>query len=194
MKELIVNVEKLETRVALLEDGRLEEFSIERSDRERLAGSIFKGRVHNLEEGLQAAFVDIGVGKNAFLHFWDMEPRTEEDIDNLDGPESASDVELAEPEPEPEAEGEQLDSEPDPVAAELQDAETLPLEPEPAELVGEVGAEPAPPLPEPAEAAPELAAEPEPEPEPEREPEPEVTRTEMPVVRPRAMRGRKRGV
>ncbi|MDI9383461.1 MAG: Rne/Rng family ribonuclease [Verrucomicrobiota bacterium] len=84
MKEIIINVEKLETRVALLEDGRLEEFSIERSDRERLAGSIFKGRIHNLEEGLQAAFVDIGVDKNAFLHFWDMEPRGHEDIDDFD--------------------------------------------------------------------------------------------------------------
>ena len=95
MKEIIINVEKLETRVALLEDGRLEEFSIERSDRERLAGSIFKGRIHNLEEGLQAAFVDIGVDKNAFLHFWDMEPRGHEDIDDFDTILDAERIEIA---------------------------------------------------------------------------------------------------
>ncbi|MDW7981034.1 MAG: Rne/Rng family ribonuclease, partial [Verrucomicrobiales bacterium] len=73
-KEIILNVEPLETRVALLEEGRLEEFNIERQGDERLAGSIFKGRVRNLEEGLKAAFVDIGFEKNAFLHYWDIVP------------------------------------------------------------------------------------------------------------------------
>jgi len=73
-KEVIVNVEALETRVAVLEDGHLEEFSIERSTDERLAGSVFKGRVRNLEDGLKAAFVDIGFEKNAFLHYWDIVP------------------------------------------------------------------------------------------------------------------------
>ena len=73
-KEVIINAETLETRVAVMEDGRLEEFNIERATEERLVGSIFKGRVRNLEDGLKAAFVDIGFEKNAFLHYWDIVP------------------------------------------------------------------------------------------------------------------------
>jgi ribonuclease G len=73
-KEVIINAEALETRVAVLEDGKLEEFTIERTSEERLVGSIFKGKVRNLEDGLKAAFVDIGYEKNAFLHYWDIVP------------------------------------------------------------------------------------------------------------------------
>ena len=67
-REIVVNIEKLETRVAVLENGRLEEYMIEHPDEERLVGSIFRGRIQNLEDDLQAAFVDIGLKKNAFLH------------------------------------------------------------------------------------------------------------------------------
>ncbi|MGH7967226.1 MAG: Rne/Rng family ribonuclease, partial [Limisphaerales bacterium] len=73
-KEVVINAESLETRVAVLEEGRLEEFNIERTTEERLVGSIFKGKVRNLEDGLKAAFVDIGFEKNAFLHYWDIVP------------------------------------------------------------------------------------------------------------------------
>jgi ribonuclease G len=73
-KEVVINAETLETRVAVLEDGKLEEFNIERTTEERLVGSIFKGRVRNLENNLKAAFVDIGFEKNAFLHYWDIVP------------------------------------------------------------------------------------------------------------------------
>ena len=73
-KEIIINAETLETRVAVIEDGKLEEFNIERTTEERLVGSIFKGKVRNLEDGLKAAFVDIGFEKNAFLHYWDIVP------------------------------------------------------------------------------------------------------------------------
>ena len=73
-KEVIINAESLETRVAVTEEGRLEEFTIERNTEERLVGSIYKGRVRNLEDGLKAAFVDIGFEKNAFLHYWDIVP------------------------------------------------------------------------------------------------------------------------
>jgi ribonuclease G len=75
-KEVIINAETLETRVAVTEDGKLEEFNIERTTEERLVGSIFKGRVRNLEDGLKAAFVDIGFEKNAFLHYWDIVPNS----------------------------------------------------------------------------------------------------------------------
>jgi ribonuclease G len=72
--EVIINAEPLETRVALLEESRLEDYTVERSNTERLVGSIYKGKVKNLEDGLKAAFVDIGFDKNAFLHYWDIIP------------------------------------------------------------------------------------------------------------------------
>ena len=73
-KEIIINAESLETRVAVLENGNLEEFFIERPSEDRIVGSIFKGKIQNLEDGLQAAFIDIGMKKNAFVHYWDMIP------------------------------------------------------------------------------------------------------------------------
>jgi len=75
-REIVVNSESLETRVSVLEDGRLEEFQIEHPTEERVVGSVYKGRIQNLEHDLQAAFVDIGMKKNAFLHYWDMLPDT----------------------------------------------------------------------------------------------------------------------
>ncbi|MGB0409296.1 MAG: Rne/Rng family ribonuclease [Opitutales bacterium] len=72
--ELIINSEPLEKRVALLKDGVLEKFEVERTGDAREVGAIFKGRIQNLEPGLKAAFVDIGEEKNAFLHYWDILP------------------------------------------------------------------------------------------------------------------------
>jgi ribonuclease G len=73
-RELIINSEPLEKRVALLVDGVLAKFEIERESDDRMVGGIFKGRIKNLDPGLKAAFVDIGYAKNAFLHYWDMIP------------------------------------------------------------------------------------------------------------------------
>src|SRR6266478_2121895 len=73
-KEVIINAESLETRVAVSEEGKLEEFTIERTTEKQIVASIFKGKVRNLEDGLKAAFVDIGFEKNAFLHYWDIVP------------------------------------------------------------------------------------------------------------------------
>ncbi|MDF9827378.1 ribonuclease G [Ereboglobus sp. PH5-5] len=73
-RELIINSEPLEKRVALLVDGTLEKFEIERDSDNRMVGGIYKGRIKNLDPGLKAAFVDIGYSKNAFLHYWDMLP------------------------------------------------------------------------------------------------------------------------
>ncbi len=73
-RELIINSEPLEKRVALLVDGILDKFEIERESDNRMVGGIFKGRIKNLDAGLKAAFVDIGYSKNAFLHYWDMLP------------------------------------------------------------------------------------------------------------------------
>ena len=81
-REIIVNAEKLETRVAVLENGRLEEFQVEHPTDERLVGSIFRGRIQNLQDDLQAAFVNIGMRKNAFLHYWDMNPNDDSLLDD----------------------------------------------------------------------------------------------------------------
>ena len=83
-REIIVNVEQLETRVAVIENGRLEEYMVEHPEEERLVGSIFKGRIQNLENDLQAAFVDIGLKKNAFLHYWDMTSDADSILDDDD--------------------------------------------------------------------------------------------------------------
>lgn len=70
---LLVNAsEPEETRVALVEEGRLEEFRRERAAGAPLVGSVYKGRVVNLEPAIGAAFVDIGVGRNGFLHVSDI--------------------------------------------------------------------------------------------------------------------------
>ena len=71
---IVVNTERLEQRVALVENGMLEEYTIERTGTQHIVGSIYKGRVKNIEQGLKAMFVDIGLEKNAFLHFWDAIP------------------------------------------------------------------------------------------------------------------------
>ncbi|TAG09596.1 MAG: Rne/Rng family ribonuclease [Verrucomicrobia bacterium] len=71
---IVINHERLERRVALLESGTLEEYTVEREGDQNIVGGIFKGKVRNIESGLKAMFVDIGLDKNAFLHFWDAIP------------------------------------------------------------------------------------------------------------------------
>ncbi|WP_027366192.1 Rne/Rng family ribonuclease [Desulfotruncus alcoholivorax] len=73
-KEILINVGEEETRVAVLENKVLVEMFIERSPNQRLVGNIFKGRVENVLPGMQAAFVDIGLEKNAFLYVEDAIP------------------------------------------------------------------------------------------------------------------------
>jgi ribonuclease G len=86
-KEIIVNAEALENRVAVLENGQLEEFTIERTTEKQIVASIFKGRIRNLEPGLKAAFVDIGFEKNAFLHYWDIIPESlDQRVDLIEAP------------------------------------------------------------------------------------------------------------
>ena len=70
--ELLVNVTPRETRVALIENGALQEVFIERANRRGLVGNIYKGRVARVLPGMQAAFVDIGLDRAAFLHASDI--------------------------------------------------------------------------------------------------------------------------
>ena len=62
-------------RIAIVEDGMLEELYLERSSQSNFVGNIYKGRIVNLEPSIQAAFVDFGVGRNGFLHISDVEPQ-----------------------------------------------------------------------------------------------------------------------
>lgn len=87
--ELIADIGVCENRVALLEDGELTEISIERPGTERMVGNIYRGKVSSVLPGMQAAFIDIGYEKNAFLYvgdimakkdYMDDDDETEQDI------------------------------------------------------------------------------------------------------------------
>lgn len=82
-KQVILNCEQLETRFALLKNGKLEEFEQERPSDEIVAGSIYLGKIVRIEPSLEAAFVDIGAEKNAFMHFKDMLPATYDILENI---------------------------------------------------------------------------------------------------------------
>jgi ribonuclease E len=73
-QEMLINVSQPEEcRIAIVEDGLLEELYIERSSADNYVGNIYKGKVVNIEPSIQAAFVDFGVGRNGFLHISDVE-------------------------------------------------------------------------------------------------------------------------
>ncbi len=78
-RELLVNVTPPETRVALTEDGRTVEVFHERRHRQGFVGHVYKGRVHRVLPGMQAAFVAIGLDRDAFLYVEDALPRSIED-------------------------------------------------------------------------------------------------------------------
>ncbi|MCK4593786.1 Rne/Rng family ribonuclease, partial [bacterium] len=89
-KEILVSVSPLETRVATLEDGDLVEIMTEAAGARHIVGNIYKGRVSEVLPGLQAAFIDIGFDRNAFLHAEDLVTDVhdigaflDEDYDNL---------------------------------------------------------------------------------------------------------------
>lgn len=85
VKKILINVGVNETRVGILEDDELVEFSIEYPDEQRRAGNIYRGKVENVLPGMQAAFVNIGEEKNAFIYIDDVLPKDSEgeSLDNL---------------------------------------------------------------------------------------------------------------
>ena len=79
-KEIFISAEAQETRVAMMENKRLEEFYAERAGDPQLVGSIYKGKVTSVLPGIGAAFVDIGLAKNGFLYVADIvSPPSEEE-------------------------------------------------------------------------------------------------------------------
>src|SRR4051812_34539833 len=74
-KEMLINAaQPEECRIAIIEDGVLEELYVERASQESYVGNIYKGRIVNIEPSIQAAFVDFGIGRNGFLHVSDVDP------------------------------------------------------------------------------------------------------------------------
>lgn len=74
-KEMLINAsEGEECRIAVVEDGRLEELYMERTSSTSHVGNIYKGKVTNVEASIQAAFIDFGLGRNGFLHISDLMP------------------------------------------------------------------------------------------------------------------------
>jgi len=70
--EILINVTPMETRVALVENGVVQELFVERESRRGLVGNIYRGRVVRVLPGMQSAFIDIGLERTAFLHLSDM--------------------------------------------------------------------------------------------------------------------------
>ncbi len=102
-REILINGSQRETRVAILEDDRLAELLIDRPDHRRTVGDIYLGRVEAVLPGIQAAFVDIGQEKSAFLHASDLlEPEEDEEPGEEEESAEAEAVE-ADPAPDPEA-------------------------------------------------------------------------------------------
>lgn len=74
-KEMLINVAQAEEcRIAIVENGVLEELYVERASQESYVGNIYKGKIVNIEPSIQAAFVDFGIGRNGFLHVSDVDP------------------------------------------------------------------------------------------------------------------------
>ncbi len=90
-RELLINVGQRETRVAILEDGKLVELLVDRPDNRRMVGDIYLGKVEAVLPGIQAAFVDIGTEKSAFLHASDLVKESAEDSEDEDEPEDTDD-------------------------------------------------------------------------------------------------------
>src|SRR3989338_8699759 len=72
-KEILINVESQEKRVAIVNDGRLEEFYLERPQDKTIVGNIYKGKIEAALPSLGAAFVDIGLVKKGFLYLSEIE-------------------------------------------------------------------------------------------------------------------------
>ena len=71
-EEILINVSPQETRVAIVENGLLQEVHIERTNKRGLVGNIFKGKVSRVLPGMQSAFIDIGLDRAGFLHVSDI--------------------------------------------------------------------------------------------------------------------------
>ena len=76
VKEIIINTASLQTRVAITEDGNLVDFFVDHPESRRMVGDIYLGRIARVLPGIRAAFIDVGMKHDAFLHFSDIGERS----------------------------------------------------------------------------------------------------------------------
>ena len=103
-KEIIINSSTSQNRVAITEDGNLVDFFVDHPEKQRMVGDVYLGRVARVLPGIRAAFIDIGMKHDAFLHFSDIGERTEalqgifddDDDDDDESPTAAAPVEVNE--------------------------------------------------------------------------------------------------
>ncbi|AOY87078.1 ribonuclease E/G [Marinobacter salinus] len=91
-EEILINVTPVETRVALVENGMLQEAYIERTSRKGIVGNIYKGKVVRVLPGMEAAFVDIGLERAAFIHASDVVPSQSNGDDVNEAPKTVPDI------------------------------------------------------------------------------------------------------
>jgi len=82
-KDVLMDASMGQIRLAVMEDGELVEFYVEEREKESMLGNIYRGRVERVVPGMQAAFIDIGLSRNAFLYVRDL--LTDGDQNNLSG-------------------------------------------------------------------------------------------------------------
>ena len=103
-REILINAGPRETRVAILEDDKLVELLVDRPDNRRMVGDIYLGRVEAVLPGIQAAFVDIGTEKSAFLHASDLVRENAEEAEDDEDDDEEDDARKI-PQPSPRATG-----------------------------------------------------------------------------------------
>ena len=91
-EEILINITPRETRVAMVENGVLNEIFIERASKRGLVGNIYLGKVSRVLPGMQAAFIDINLERTAFLHASDIMPRNSENGNGADKTDSPDDI------------------------------------------------------------------------------------------------------
>ena len=97
-REILISATQREVRVAILEDDQLVELAVERPEARRMVGDIYLGKVEAVLPGIQAAFVDIGTEKSAFLHSSDLvydedgDDEDDDDDDDSDGADDAAEI------------------------------------------------------------------------------------------------------
>jgi ribonuclease G len=94
-REILINANPRETRVAILEDDQLAELLVDRPEARRMVGDIYIGKVEAVLPGIQAAFVDIGTEKSAFLHASDLVHDEDDEDDDEDGDDADGDADSA---------------------------------------------------------------------------------------------------
>ena len=83
MNQIVINIDEFQSRAAIIEDEKVVEVLIEREEERRINANIYKGKVANVLPGMESAFVNIGLEKNAFLYVNDLREFEEKYLDGI---------------------------------------------------------------------------------------------------------------